>query len=124
NLIEDKLELPKGEDLQNGATDIEQIKNDFQEVMSGSSVEMNLTNGVLKAVITEKEDHPFADADENAIANYTDWTLDNMKGDIKILDITVNRPSSSVRGKLDMSEMLTDNGRYFDLFYIEENIVD
>ncbi|MGL5574589.1 MAG: hypothetical protein ACRDCW_03430, partial [Sarcina sp.] len=46
NLIEDKLELPKGEDLQNGATDIEQIKNDFQEVMSGSSVEMNLTNGV------------------------------------------------------------------------------
>ena len=123
NLIEDKIELPKGEELKVGSSDIDGIKSEFKEVMDGNEVQMNLSSRVLKVVVTEAEDHPFADADENAITPYTDWTLDNMKDDIKTIDITIKRPTSSVRAKLDMAEMKTDNGRYFDLFYIMDNIV-
>lgn len=114
NLIEDKVSLPKGEEIKEGTSDISKIKSEFESVMSGSKVDINLEGSTLNVVITEEEDHPFVDADENAIAVYTDWTLDNMKGDIQTLDITVKRPESSVRSKLKMSDMKTSNGRYFD----------
>lgn len=122
NLIEDKLDLPKGEELAAGKSDIDKIKSEFEDVMDGSKVDMKLENGTLKVVITEAKDHPFAEADENAITVYTDWTLDNMKDDIKTLDITVKRPKSSVRSKLKMSDMKTSNGRYFDIEDITKGI--
>ncbi|MGL5066917.1 MAG: hypothetical protein ACRC6T_03695 [Sarcina sp.] len=123
NLIEDKIELPKGEDLKVGSSDIDLIKSEFESVREGNEVQMNLSNGVLKVVVKEEEDNPFGEADENSISVYTDWTLDNMKDDIKSIDITVKTPTSSVRAKLDMADMKTDNGRYFDLFDIIDNIV-
>lgn len=41
---------------------------------------------------------------------------------INYLDITVVRPSSSVSSLLSMYKILTDNGKYFDTFYIMDNL--
>lgn len=123
NFIEDKVNLPKGETLQTGITNVEQIKKDFKDIMDDITVNITLSNDVLKVVINEPTDHPLVKADENAIGSYTDWTLDNIKDDVKTLDILIKRPSSSVRAKLDMNKMSTDNGRYFNTNYIANCIV-
>ena len=96
-------------------SDIEGLKSEFEKVYSGNEVDINLEGNTLKVIVSEAEDHPLVEADEMAISNYTDWTLGNMKDDIKYIDIKVERPNSSVRSKLDMRDVKTDNGKYFYL---------
>lgn len=124
NNLEEPLDLPKGESLEEtkGATDVETVKNDVSKVESSSIVNVSKNGSTLVINIKENKDHPYVDAEENAIGAYTDWCLDNIKSDISTIDITVERPSSSVHAILDMNNMLTDNGRYFDTNYIRENI--
>lgn len=122
NYLEEAIVLPQGESLKEGGSDIELIKNDFASTYEGCIVTAELKNSTLYITCTEKEDHPFVAAEENAIASYTDFSLDNIKSDINSIDITVIRPSSSVHAVLDMSKMSTDNGRYFDTNYIRSKI--
>lgn len=122
NYLSEPLKLTSGEELQDGTSNLETIKNDFAKIYSDASVTAEIKDSTLYITSTEAEDHPFAAADENAIACYTDFSLDNIMGDIKYLDITVIRPSSRVHAALDMSKMSTDNGRYFDSNYIRANI--
>ncbi|MEG2110528.1 MAG: hypothetical protein RRY19_12145 [Clostridium sp.] len=122
NYLEEPIAFEKGEELKEGKSDLNKIKKDFEEVYGDTKVTVNLDGEVLYVKINEAEDNEFFEADENAISTYTDFSLDNIKSDVKYLDITVKRPSSSVRSKLQMSEMETDNGRYFDTDYIKRNI--
>lgn len=78
---------------------------------------------IIKSLKNKSNDHPLGiAADENAIITYTDYCLDNIKSDIEYLDITVVRPSSVANALLSMSKMLTDNGRYFDTYYIRNSL--
>lgn len=125
NYLEKHIEFEKGEDIKStvGESDLEQIKSDILDIESSSIVDINKNGDTLVINIKEQEDHPFVQADENAISVYTDWCLENIKSDISKLDICIDRPSSSVRAILDMNDMETSNGRYFDTNYIAENII-
>lgn len=125
NNLEEPLELPKGKSLEEtkGDTDIEQVKNDILKVEDTSKVNVSRDGSKLIINIKEMEDHPYVDAEENAIATYTDWCLDNINSDITDIDITVERPNSSVHAILDVNKMETDNGRYFGTNYIRKNII-
>lgn len=120
--LEEPIQFEKGESIKEGKSDLNKIKKDFQEVYGDNEVSVKLKDDTLYVNIVEAEDQKFFSADENAISTYTDFSLDNIKGDIKYLDITVNRPSSSASATLDMSQMQTDNGRYFETDYIRENL--
>lgn len=123
NLIEDKINFSVEERKeQNGNSNIEKIKNDFQAVEESSEITVTKNGDILEVIIQEVEDHPLVDAEENAIATYTDWALESIGTDIKILDITVIRPKSSVSAKLNMNNIKTDMGMYFDTTYIANNI--
>lgn len=125
NNLEEPLELPKGKSLEEtkGSTDVEQVKNDILKVEDTSKVNVSIDGSKLIINIKEMEDHPYVDAEENAIATYTDWCLDNINSDITEIDITVERPNSSVHAILETNKMETDNGRYFDTNDIRENII-
>lgn len=125
NYLSKHMELPQGQsiDSTSGETDLETVKNDILDVESSSIVDISKDGDTLVISIKEQEDHPFVDAEENAIATYTDWCLENIKSDITKLDISVTRPNSSVRAVLDLADMETSNGRYFDTNYIAKNII-
>ena len=115
-VIEEEVKGESIEKVENiSGSDIDGIKSEFEEVYSGNEVNISLGGSILNVTVIEAEDHPLVEADEMAISNYTDWTLENMKDDIESIDIKIERPSSSVRAKLNMSDMKTDNGRYFHL---------
>lgn len=122
--LEEPLDLPKGESIEStsGQTDIEMVKSDILNVNSDIQLNVDKDGSTLLIKIKEKEDHPLVAAEENAIASYTDWCLENIKSDISCIDISVERPNSSVRAVLNMSDMETSNGRYFDTSYIANNI--
>lgn len=125
NNLEESLELQKGKSLEEtqGSTDIEQVKNDVLKVEDTSKVNVSRDGSKLIINIKEIEEHSYVDAEENAIATYTDWCLDNIKSDISEIDITVERPNSSVHAILDTNKMETDNGRYFNTNYIRESSI-
>ena len=120
--LEEPIQFEKGESIKEGKSDLNKIKKDFQEVYGDNEVSVKLKDDTLYVNIVEAEDQKFFSADENAISSYTDYSLNNIKGDIKYLNITVKRPSSSASATLDMSQMQTDNGRYFETDYIRENL--
>lgn len=124
NELEEAIVFQKGKELKEtkGSTNIDTVKKDILKIESSSTVSVKKQGSKLIINIKETKDHPYVDAEENAIGSYTDWCLDNIKSDISTIDITVERPGSSVHAILDMKNISTDNGRYFDTNYIRENI--
>lgn len=122
NHLEEPMITEKGKDIETGKSDLNIIKKDFEDVDDNTDVKLSKDGHTLVVYLKEAKDHPCVDAEENAISSYTDWCLDNIKSDIKYLDITVARPNSSVRSVLSMDKMKKDNGRYFETDYIRDNI--
>jgi len=117
------LKLPKGTSISEdkGETNVDLVKSDIKDINDNIKIDIDKQDDALIIKVTEVED-PILTADENTIASYTDWCLDNIKSDIKIIDFTVKMPSSSVRAMLETSKIETDNGRYYDANYIAENL--
>lgn len=122
NHLEEPIVTEKGKDIEAGKSDLKLIKKNFVDVYGNTDVKLSKNGDTLIVHLKEAEDNQFFDADENAIATYTDYCLDNIKSDIKYLDITVVRPSSSAQAVLSMDNMKNDNGRYFETDYIRDNI--
>lgn len=117
------LKLPKGTSISEdkGETNVDLVKSDIKDINDNIKIDIDKQDDALIIKVTEVED-PILTADENTIASYTDWCLDNIKSDIKIIDFTVKMTSSSVRAMLETSKIETDNGRYYDANYIAENL--
>lgn len=122
NHLEEPIVTEKGKDIEAGKSDLKLIKKNFVDVYGNTDVKLSKNGDTLIVHLKEAEDNQFFDADENAIATYTDYCLDNIKSDIEYLDITVVRPSSSAQAVLSMDNMKNDNGRYFETDYIRDNI--
>ena len=117
------LKLPKGTSVSEdkGETNVDLVKSDIEDINDNIKIDIDKQDDALIIKVTEVEDS-IVTADENTIASYTDWCLDNIKSDIKTIDFTVKMPSSSVRAMLETSKIETDNGRYYDANYIAENL--
>lgn len=123
NIREEALTTTPKKEGAKERTDIEIVKKDIKNVAYKNTVTVTKEGNTLVISITEKEDHPLIEANGLAVANYTDWITENIKSDIKEIDISVIRPNSNVRAILDMSKLKSENGGYFDENYIEENIL-
>lgn len=107
--------------MESGVTNLDLVKKDFSSRRDEVS-EISKEGNTLKVVIEGNRAISWGMGDEDIIRTYTDCGLDNIKNDIKVLDITVKQDSKTIRAVLKMSEMKTEEGRLFSEDYIIANL--
>lgn len=117
--LQDETSLSKS--MESGVTNLDLVKKDFSSRRDEVS-EISKEGNTLKAVIEGNRAISWGMGDEDIIRTYTDCWLDNIKNDIKVLDITVKQDPKTIRAVLKMSEMKTEEGRLFSEDYIIANL--
>ena len=99
-------------------TDLELVKRDFENCNDTAEVIINKIDETLTITIYQDCHAAGMPLDFHSIAQYTDLALDNIKSDIKILDIAIIDDKSKVHAMLEMNKR-TD---YFSEKYIMERM--
>lgn len=120
NYLEEK-EVSLDNSLEEGETDIEQIKSDFSvygDTVEASKNGSNLNINISVANTDEGVDNLTTPSDESIISSYVNICLMNLKNDIETIDIKVVYGEKTIEAVLKSSELNFENGRQFTSEYI------
>ena len=111
--------------LEEGETDVEQIKSDFS--VYGDSIETSKDGSTLNITIEVSDadgsvDRETIPSDESIISSYVNICLTNLKNDIETLNIKVIYGENNIEAVLSTSELKFHNGRQFTSEYIKSCI--
>lgn len=100
-------------------TDLDLLSRDFENCNDTAEVIINKIDETLTITIYQDCHAAGMPLDFHSIAQYTDWALDNIKSDIKILDIAIIDDKSKAHAILEMDKRTND---YFSEEYIMERM--
>lgn len=121
NYLQEKDKTSVDDSLEEGQTDVEQIKSDFS--VYGDNVEASKDGNTLNISINVNDidggvDQLSTPSDESIISSFVNVCLTNLKSDIETINLKINYGEHVIEALLSTSELKFDNGRYFTSEYI------